>query len=484
MKRLFCIILCAVLLSSCSQTTAPETETAAAVTETLTETETELQDSLPEKNYNGTSYVVLSASEQWQDIYMAEELNGELLNDAVYQRNLGIAERFGIDFQYEIVNGYLAGKQIVQDKLMGSIQAGDAVYDLFTASSSYVGTYILNNLLKNMTDLEYLDFKAPWYYHDANDALTIQNTLYCTAGYFGMDTLDYCGIMLFNKEMFLDLGYEEPYSLVKEGKWTYDVMHSLAEGAVQDLNGDGIMDDSDRFGILETGSGTYREGIQFLGYAMGYHITDTINGKPSYIAPSEQVIQITDTLTTLLQDKNGMIYTCALVTAEELIPMFSAGQGLFGLYSLRIVKTPELRDGVNFGILPCPKLNEIQEKYHALSFVEIQAIPLVVKDLEMSQIVLEGLNSGTYLDVYPNYYSTVLQRKLSQDLESGEMLDIIREGAVCDFGMVYLSVLSSELHGFEGIIAAQSFTTWWASNEKALQTKLDTLIEELASLQG
>ena len=100
----------------------------------------------------------------------------------------------------------------------------------------------------------------------------------------------------------------------------------------------------------------------------------------------------------------------------------------------------------------------------------------------MSQIIMEGLQSASYFDVLPTYYDVVLQRKLTRDEDSSVMIDLIREGIICDFGMAFYQALSSEMMFFESIIQTKSFNTWWAANENGLNAKLDTLLETLAAL--
>ena len=73
-------------------------------------------------------------------------------------------------------------------------------------------------------------------------------------------------------------------------------------------------------------------------------------------------------------------------------------------------------------------------------------------------------------------------RKLTRDEDSSVMIDLIREGIICDFGMAFYQALSSEMMFFESIIQTKSFNTWWAANENGLHAKLDTLLETLAAL--
>lgn len=478
MKRTMTLILALLLLlASCGGTETETTAETAAQTEAAA-VETELMDNLPERDYGGADYVILSAAEQWQHTYAVEESTGDVLKDAVYERNMAVEERFGVDLQYEVVNGYSAGTAIVTDKLRGSVQAGDAVYDLIAASSAYTAPYITGGLLQNMTKMEYLDFDAPWYFKETNAYLTVDGKLYIAAGSFGFNTIDQCGALFFNKEMMDDLGEEYPYQTVLDGKWTYDKMLALSEKAAMDLDGDGATTGVDRFGLLSTQD----ESLPWLAYGMGYLITSPdADGVPAFVGATEKTVDILDQL-SLLKNNKTAYYACSIDPAEEMIPMFAAGQTLFAAYCLKLAPYEEMRNAPDFGIIPMPKLEESQKMYYSKAFVDVAAFPMVLKDAEMSQIVLEGLQCSSHIDVLPAYYDVVLQRKLTRDEDSAAMIDLIREGIICDFGMAFFSVLSTELFSITPLIESGSFATWWAGQENALNTKLDNLLETLATL--
>ncbi len=99
--------------------------------------ETDALDYLPERDYTGTEFVILSASEQWKYMYAAEETNGDKLNDALYYRDAAVEEHFGVDLVFDVVNGYSTGASVVTEKLRAIVQAGDETYDLFNGSNAY-----------------------------------------------------------------------------------------------------------------------------------------------------------------------------------------------------------------------------------------------------------------------------------------------------------------------------------------------------------
>lgn len=142
------------------QTTAAETEPA----------ETRLHDNVPDKDFGGKTFDVLTAgnwNNTWTEIYdfQAEEENGEPINDAVFKRNLTIEERFNVEI-VEINNmgsdkgGTGKGAKFIEKSVMASDYAYDAssmgAYDVSTLS--YKGY-----LLDLASEVPNLDLTQPWW---------------------------------------------------------------------------------------------------------------------------------------------------------------------------------------------------------------------------------------------------------------------------------------------------------------------------------
>ena len=100
-KRVFCLLLSMLLLTGCGGGNA-ETETTAetaAVREQQTEeTETEISDDLPEADYDGYAYRILCDNEYIRFIHVTES-TGEAINDAVFDANANVMERFNVKLE-------------------------------------------------------------------------------------------------------------------------------------------------------------------------------------------------------------------------------------------------------------------------------------------------------------------------------------------------------------------------------------------------
>ena len=105
-KRLLCALLAALVLTSCGSGSDKEKKTETTA-DTTVETEAEttpdpnaarraISDELPDTDMDGYTYRVLSRQRDdfVNDIGLDLEQNGDVVNDAIYSRNLTVTERF------------------------------------------------------------------------------------------------------------------------------------------------------------------------------------------------------------------------------------------------------------------------------------------------------------------------------------------------------------------------------------------------------
>lgn len=99
--------------------------------------------------------------------------------------------------------------------------------------------------------LPYIDMTKPWYIQYLNEALTIDGQAILAYSDECEHAMTSVQAVFFNKKILDDLGLESPYTLVRDGTWTYDKLFGYAEKAVSDLNGDGEFKlNEDRFGFI------------------------------------------------------------------------------------------------------------------------------------------------------------------------------------------------------------------------------------------
>ena len=85
----------------------------------------------------------------------------------------------------------------------------------------------------------------------------------------------------------------------------------------------------------------------------------------------------------------------------------------------------------DFGIIPYPMLDEAQGEYFSRSanMTGLTYIPITNDDLDKTSVILEALAKYTYDEITPVYFDLILTSRGTRDVESEEMLPIIRDSA-------------------------------------------------------
>ena len=97
---LFSLILSALILVSCGSAASDPTVTSDTPDTTTEAAETEPEYIYPDKDYGGHEFVFLNLETcGWANrLCVPEETNGELINDAMYERNARVGDRFNVTF--------------------------------------------------------------------------------------------------------------------------------------------------------------------------------------------------------------------------------------------------------------------------------------------------------------------------------------------------------------------------------------------------
>ena len=221
-----------------SQPTDKDTDTVTQDT-TSEETTSKWLDSLPDKDMEGAEFNVLTAAEQWQYFYNAEE-TGDIVNDSVYARNRTVEERFNCKINYQVYDGFVAGTSDVKNALMGSVMGGTMDFDLMVGSVAYVFPLIESNLFTDLRSCEQIAFDSPWWFNKINDEFMIADHLFLGASAFGTLNTAWSVVTYFNKNVAENFEIDNLYDTVLQKKWTFDKMNELAVKVTHDVNGDNM----------------------------------------------------------------------------------------------------------------------------------------------------------------------------------------------------------------------------------------------------
>jgi len=425
---------------------------------------------LPEMNFDGHVFTVLSRAENWGDwqaidLY-AETINGETINDAVFQRNTVLEDKYGF-FIKQITNIDVLGQA------RKSINAGDEAFDAAIPLIADVVSLANGGFLYNLNEMQYLDLDKPWWDQSVRNSFDILGKLYMMTGNISISYDDATWVMMFNKKLHNDYGLEEIYSLVTDGKWTIDKFYSLTKGLYKDLDNDSKKSHDDIYGFT-----THENSVDGFFFGSGLNIVGKdSSGAPSLVMNSAKTVSVIEKTVEVLHISMDT-YCLPGDNWADIQRVFESGRALFFGEVLQCVIRLRQMD-TDFGLVPYPKWDESQEKY--ISFVApaagVYCVPKSASDPDRTGFILEAMAYRSSIDLTPAYFDKVLTGKQFRDEESSDMLKIIKENRVFDLGFIFdWGKLSS---GYRKLAMSSStdFSSMYEQNSAVAQVEIDKLVE-------
>lgn len=473
-----CALLCTLLVCagnviSCGDTPAEPvggSETAPAVTEATTEEAYVYEYS---QAYAGKEYRVLNA----YDIYSMhgnidkDGEDGEPLNDAMYNRVRTLEEKTGIKWaeDTEHVDENLARK--AQQLIM----AGDDVYSAMYIPARDLYKFTAEDYLYDLTDFPEIRLDRPWWFDSYNGKSTVAGHLYAAAGASQLMIFDSLWCLYFNETMMSTLDITPPYQLVREGKWTLDVLKTHMKAAVN-LNGDETWDVKGGgnciYGLSGGGVSKFIENTGEFGI-------DNENGKLVYTAGSPRYYDVVTKLSQMMEKGDGMVFETYNNAQDgapgSYITMFEDQRALY--LTAELSKTNRMREFTwSFGIVPYPKYDEAQERYYAAPFYGTPnfTIPVTVADPKYSAVIGDALTYISNEMVIPVFMNVTLEQKGLRNEDSIEMLDILMNSSMPSLSTVY-NISSTMLSEVATVIrnGDDSVASIIASHEAEIRAAID-----------
>lgn len=361
---------------------------------------------------------------------LAEELNGDKLNDAVFKRNATLQEKYNCEIREERIKNPVTA---VKDQLL----AGEYVYDYIYCPTTSLRLLSASNLLVDFNNLDEVDLSKAWWDHNAVEGLSIGGKVFYVTGSAG--TLDERAswIMYFNKDVFIKSHIDMPYDLVKEGKWTIEKMYEIMLATHEDLDGNGIMEiGKDRFGYIGQPENNWFHVAACNVKLSGMTSTGDIDIPPTV---NDDVLNAWAALKPLL--------TSEYRDVSDSGNRFRAGLGTFYACLSGAILNMNKNDAFNFGVLPMPKMNEQQEDYWTSVdgvWTYSYAIPVTTDnapDAADNGFFSGREQAGYFLEAF-SYYSIdtlsvafneqILKYQAVKDAESVEMIEIALKNKIYD----------------------------------------------------
>ncbi len=414
--------------------TEPVTETAAPE-ETREPTEKEkralVDDGLPERNFDGRTFRFIG-TEGTETMYVVDEQDGSVFNDALYDRNETVKSRYNVGIGMTTYMSYDA----IQPVIAQACRSGSADFDVVSYHFIANGTAAMAGLYQNLNDVPYIDFEKPWWNASNREELTVNGKCFVAFGDIIANTARFPYCYLYNKAMAKDVGAEDLYDVVRRGDWTIDYVKTLCENSYKDVDGDGTRNRGDRYGLaqqIQTSTGVYLWAFDNPIMAKGE------DGMPTFIMHTEKLTDIVTKLCTLLNDTP--VYVAPKGDWSSHYEEFAAGNTLF---VAGMISNLEWMSGdVDFevGVLPYPKWDTEQKRYQTMLEGSCESFGITILEvgdkLEFDGIITEALCAESYKKFMPVYYDILLMSRYADRPEDAEMIELVMDGRVMDIGYVY-----------------------------------------------
>lgn len=395
--------------------------------------------------------------------FTAEELTGDAFNDAIYDRNVRVMEKFNVSIE-EIATG-----------------AGDLIKNSVTAGTGDVGfgyvllqncmTLIMGNYVKPISDMPVFDLSKPYWDKGSQKTLTFGDKLYyghCDISfdhYEGMALLFYNGFLLENNNIA-----ETPYELYTSGKWTLDAMFDMMQKVARDENGDGKMDEkNDTFGWagreFEYLPSLYSSNVNLLKY-------DETESTYVFNIMDETVMAVGDKLNQIINDTNYSLPGRNDTTRN----LFKEGNVLF--YSRLMGDFRNLRDKEDdYGIICYPSVYENTDGMVYIQNPFTIMIPSDCNNDERLATVIEALAADTYDNVLDVYIEKAVIGKGARDIESANLLrEFISKRA---YDLCYAFGIFAPIEAYNTGLKASKYSSAAARYERVFEKSMAKALDAL-----
>lgn len=468
--------------------TSSPTTTAPSVTEGIQYE----PDDLPELDFGGETVTILSPASKvggfnfHETNLTVEELSSDVLNDSIYNRELYVEERLGVEIENI--------KTLTPDRDIEKVlSTGDDTYDAVVSSNTFMSSRAIEGYLLDLYDVEYIDLDKPWWSQNFTEEAEFFGSIYMATGAMFQSLIRGTYVVFYNKNLALDYADSIPelndlYGLVDSGRWTIDMFIELGGGIYNDINGNDMRDLEDVYGIA------YDKYTPINAFWSGFDISvfsRTDDGWFEFDVNTDRMYTALNKLYTMLYEVKGSIIANVGTTSEDSyscdypeVP-FSNGTNMFLVERIGFADKESLRNMQDdYGILPYPKYDEEQKDYHSFSNSNFGAvgIPIFNTNPDVAGAVFEAMASYSYRETRPLYLDTVLKGQYMSDPDSRRMVDIVVDGITIDAAFVFFDTLSNkytEKFQIELFNGERSFATIHEANRKKVETVLKTYKKQL-----
>ena len=362
--------------------------------------------------------------------FTAENETGDPINDAIYHRNRFIEEKYNI----KIISATPTLDVVdMGNSIKRAHDAGDETYQIASLALNQCFKLAYQGYIHDLNGIPHIDISKPWWMTSMAKASSIKGKNYYISGDMNLGAFNTATCIFFTKQPLQDLSLENPYTLVKEGKWTLDKLSEMCKAVTNDINGDSKIDHEDKVGITTS---SFAWQVFFYG-ADSLFVKKDENDIPSFLPLDERTYNV---LSKVFDAVNNPVTSLNLaqITGIDLLKvqtnMFEENRSLFMINNI-YGTIPARAMNTDLGILPVPKYDESQKDYVSSlhgNNATAMCVPTINNNTDLAGRILEDMTYMSNKIVRPAYYDITLKIKFAQDEESPKMLDLIFNKLIID----------------------------------------------------
>ena len=481
MKRTLAILLASLMLlptlAACGDAEEPADTTPPSQVTSSDEDDDIPDDELPDNlNYNKEKITFISANEMDYD-----DLTGDVVEDAIYERNKAVEERLGV-----VIN--VIQEETPIDKVITAVNGGSSDYDVMVELCWRAAPKFTGNYFYNLRNTQYLDFEKPWWNQSFTDVVTYNDITFGVTGAMVLSLYRRTYVTVFNKNLFTDANQPFLYEHVDNGSWTLDKQTSLVPlfhrdngNAQQDMEGDIYGFVSNDFIFVDPYWASCEVEI----------IRKNNDGEYEWVFESSKLHDMAEKVLALYYGTDDAAYIehDDYQAEQTVLKVFSGNFAAMGTMVIQQLEDAAMRNMTQeYGVVPIPKYSEDQDTYYSQMHdgFTIACFPNTVREdrADMLSAVLEAMSSVSYRIVRPVYYETALRTQIAKDPQSAEMMDLIINNIRIDAGFVYSHSMGSFHQGFQQLVDSgnNNAVSRYKRMTTAAQRALEKLVTELDKL--
>ena len=490
--RILAFLLAFVMVASvfvgCKKTEDDPEETTAVV-ENNDDDDDDAEDSAPKSllkgNWEGAEYRILGHYDDNKGFYDFEvdyeEIPEDVVGKAVWDRNIAINDKYGLDVVGTITDGN------VHEEAAIFIGSGDDQYDLIICQNQTLLNSAMAGDFVNINKLPHMNFEMDCWNKSVNDQFTYGDKMFYTSSKFLLQEKHRTWMIWYNRDLAQQLNVGHLEDEVFNNTWTIDRVIEISRETSENTDGQAGMTSTDRWGFVSSDPYTFGQ----LAFGCGFRLSNKgADGYPKLVGATDEIDKILDKIFVLSSNRNISFFSEYRPTADENTEgkgetIFKDGRAVLMGHCLSYLDNVSKLD-FKYGVLPNPKYTTDQASYYSVpnwKHGHLFAVPVTVNDIEKAGFGLQAISEESVATSYNAYIEERCKKQDAEDLDMAKCLETIFDGVVWDVAFIDdIGGLGTIMRGDLLKNGSNNFASQFKSKERKAKTTIKKIETEYSKL--